>query len=365
MVMDVRSHRFISHFPAAQGALLAKAVRLVRFPHQAVIFPEGSASNCIYLVLHGRVALTKRSPDGAPQVIAHKGPDDYFGELGVLDGSSRSTTAIADGPVQLGRIAGRPFLQLLAKSSWHTVLRLFSHISEDLRATNARYVTEVVRKEKLSLIGEMANSMVHDFRGPFSTIKLAAELLAKRNPQPGTQELCAMILRQVGRLGGMVEGVLDFARGETRLSLRLAPLGEVFSQLEENNIVAFGRVGAKLRVRPTAIKLPLDPDRLLRVLQNLVTNASEALGKQPGALITVAARRVKNQCVITVADNGPGVPRAIQATLFEPFVSHGKTGGTGLGLAIAKSVVEGHHGAIDFHSTRAGTTFTLLLPLPE
>ena len=174
-----------------------------------------------------------------------------------------------------------------------------------------------------------------------------------------------MILRQVVRLGDMVEGVLDFARGETRLSLRIAPLGEVFAQLQENNIVAFEQVGVKLRVRPTALKLPLDPDRLLRVLQNLVTNAREALGKQPGGRITVAARRVKSHCVITVADNGPGVPRAIQTTLFEPFVSQGKTGGTGLGLAIAKSVVEAHHGAIDFHSTRAGTTFTLQLPLRE
>jgi len=50
--------------------------------------------------------------------------------------------------------------------------------------------------------------------------------------------------------------------------------------------------------------------------------------------------------------------------LFEPFVSHGKTGGTGLGLAIAKAVIEAHHGAIDFTSTRAGTTFNIHLPLP-
>src|SRR4051794_17042556 len=94
MPADVRSHRFISHFPAAQGAKLAKQVKLVRFPHAAVIFDEGSASDCIYLVLTGRVALTKKSPGGAPQIIAYKGPDDYFGELGVLDGSTRSTAAL-------------------------------------------------------------------------------------------------------------------------------------------------------------------------------------------------------------------------------------------------------------------------------
>ena len=361
--MDVRAHRFISHFPVQQGAKLAKAVRLVRYPHQAVIFKEGSVSNCVYLVLHGRVSLTKQTPGGTSQIIAYKGPDDYFGELGVLDGSTRSTTAIADGPVQLGRLAQEPFLRLLSQSSWHTVLRLFSHISEDLRATNARFVTAVVRKEKITLVGEMANSMVHDFRGPFSTIKLATELIAKHDRKPETQELCAMILRQVSRLGGMVEEVLDFARGETRLRVKLASLGEVFSQLQEENIVTLGRAGIKLRVKPTVLQLPLDPDRLLRVLQNLVTNACEALGQKPSGLISVAARRVKDQCFITVTDNGPGVPADIRSTLFEPFVSHGKTGGTGLGLAIAKAVIEAHRGAIEFKSSRTGTIFTIQLPM--
>jgi signal transduction histidine kinase len=362
MPVDVRSHRFISHFPAVQGAKLAKHVKLVRFPHEAVIFGEGSESDCIYLVLTGRVALTKKSPGGSPQIIAYKGPDDYFGELGVLDGSTRSTAAIADGPVQLGRIAQKPFLALLSESSWHTVLRLFSHVSENLRATNDRFVTAVVRKEKITLIGEMANSMVHDFRGPFSTIKLATELLAKRDRKPETQELCAMILRQVSRLGGMVEEVLDFARGETRIQLKPTPLAEVFAQLQENNVVPLGRAGVKLVVKPAKFELPLDPDRMIRVLQNLVTNACEAIGKQPGGRIVVAAKRINSHCVITVTDNGPGVPREIRNTLFEPFVSQGKVNGTGLGLSIAKAVVEAHRGAIDFTSSKAGTTFTIQLP---
>jgi signal transduction histidine kinase len=363
--MDIRSHRFISHFPAAQGARLAKQVRLVRCPHKTQIFEEGSVSNCIYLVFTGRVVLTKKTPGGAQQVIAYKGPDDYFGELGVLDGSTRSTAAAADGPVQLGRLPQKPFLQLLSQASWHTVLRLFSHVSEDLRATNARYVSEVVRKEKITLIGEMANTMIHDFRGPFSTIKLATELLAKRDRKPQTQELCAMILRQVTRLGGMVEEVLEFARGETRLRLKSVPLGEVFAQLQENNVVALGRAGVKLRIKPAPLELPLDADRFLRVLQNLVTNAREALGKRPNGRITISARRLQTQCVITVADNGPGVAKDVRSSLFEPFVSHGKSGGTGLGLAIARSIVAAHHGSLDYTTSNSGTTFTIQLPMEQ
>ena len=363
--MDVHSHRFICHFPAAPGAKLAKQVRLVRYPHKALIFEEDSVSNCIYLVFTGRVVLTKKTPGGAQQIIAYKGPDDYFGELGVLDGSTRSTAATADGPVQLGRLAQKPFLQLLAQSSWHTVLRLFSHVSENLRATNERYVSEVVRKEKITLIGEMANTMIHDFRGPFSTIKLATELMAKRDRKPQTQELCTMILRQVTRLGGMVEEVLEFARGETHLRLKPVPLGEVFAQLQENNVVALGRAGVKLHCKPTTLELPLDADRFQRVLQNLVTNAREALGKRPHSRITISARRLQTQCIITVADNGPGVPKEVRSSLFEPFVSHGKSGGTGLGLAIARSIVAAHHGSVDYTTSNSGTVFSLQLPLEQ
>ena len=363
MSADVRAHRFISHFPAAHGVKLAKQVRPVRFPHKAVIFAEGSASDCVYLVLTGRIALTKKSPGGGSQIIAHKGPDDYFGELGVLDGSVRSTSAIADGPVQLGRLPQKPFLQLLSKSSWHTVLRLFSEVSENLRATNERYVGEVVRKEKITLVGEMANAMVHDFRAPFSTIKLAAELIVKRNQAPETRDLCAMILRQVDRLGGMVEEVLDFARGETRLKIKPAPIQESLLQLQENNLEILARAGIRLQIKASTLILPLDADRFQRVLQNLVTNAREALPRHKRGRITISARREGRQCVVTVADNGPGIPRNIRAAVFEPFVSVGKVNGTGLGLAIAKSVIEAHGGWINFATSRAGTTFTIELPL--
>ncbi len=360
---DVRSHRFISHFPAAQGARLDRAVRFVRFPHNAVIFHEGAESDCIYLVFTGRVALTKKSPGGTAQIIAWKGPDDYFGELGVLDSSVRSTTAVADGPVLLGRLPRKPVLQELSRCSWHTVLRLFSQVSENLRAANERYVGEVVRKEKITLVGEMANAMIHDFRGPFSTIKLATELIAKHNRAPGNQELCSMILRQVDRLGGMVEEVLDFARGETRLKPRTVLLQDLLLHLQEDNLEACARAGVRLTVKPTRLALLLDPDRFQRVLQNLVTNAREVLARQKGGRITVSAKRDGRQAVITVADNGPGIPRDIRGTVFEPFVSHGKPNGTGLGLAIAKSVVVAHRGSIDFASSRRGTTFTIQLPL--
>lgn len=361
--MDLKSHGFFSHFPASQGAQLVRIAKLVRVPSGAVLFEEGEAPDAIYLVLTGRVALKKRVAGGSQQTIAYAGPDDYFGELGVLDGSGRSLSAVAQGPVLLARLAQKPFLNVLSKSPWHSLLRLFSHISENLRATNERYVTEVVRKEKLTLIGEMANGMIHDFRSPFTAINLAVEMLAKKHRDPATQDLCRVVLRQIHRLGGMVEEVLEFARGDTRLVKRPVPLDELFTHLAELNASNLRPTRTRLTIRPSPVVVPLDFDRFTRVLQNLLTNALEAIGPTRRGRITLAATSGHGACDITVHDTGPGVPEEVRDTLFEPFVTYGKRGGTGLGLAIAKSIVEAHSGAIGYTSSRAGTTFHLNLPL--
>lgn len=361
--MDLLAHRFLSHFPAIRGTELAKAARSMRFSDQTVIFEEDAPSDAIYLIVTGRIELSKRNPSGGQQVIARLGPDDYFGELGVLDGSGRSTRATADGPVLLARIPPKPFLKALSQSPWHTVLRLFNHISENLRATNDRYVIEVTRKEKITLIGEMANGMIHDFKNPFATIRLAVESLALRHRDQRTQELCGTVSQQIHRLGGMVEEVLEFARGETHLTKRAVPLAALFAHVAETDADFLRRAKTKLVVRATPLVVSLDFDRFARVLLNLITNAAEAAGPKGRGRITVAAAHRRAHCEITVTDNGPGIPRVIRRTLFEPFVTHAKRGGTGLGLAIARSIVEAHEGSINVRSSSRGTTFVIRLPM--
>ena len=361
--MDLRAHSFLSHFPAARGAELARSARQVRFPDGAMIFEEDDPSDAIYLILTGRILLSKRAYGIRQQTIARLGPDDYFGELGVLDGSGRSTRAVAIGPVVIARIPQKPFLKVLSQSPWHSVLRLFNHISKNLRDTNERYVTEVMRKEKITLIGEMANGMIHDFKGPFTTIGLAVELLATQHRDTATQDLCHVVTRQVQRLGGMVEEVLEFARGETNVNLRPVRLQALFEHVVEASTDHLHQARTKIVVKTTSLVASLDFARLARVLQNLITNSIEAIGPHSVGRITFAAAHRRGQCEITVTDDGPGIPRMIRDNLFEPFVTHGKLGGTGLGLAIVKSVVDAHGGTISYRSSARGTTFVIRLPL--
>lgn len=362
--MDLRSHRFFNHFPDAQGDRLEQLAKVKRYRDRAVIFEEGSRSDSLYLVVEGRVALTKRAPGGYIHVLAHKNADDFFGELGVLDGSGRSTSASAAGPVTLARIEKNAFLEVLSHSPWRTVVRLFNQVSENLRTTNERFMAEVVRKEKITLIGEMANGMIHDFKNPFTTIRLAVDMINNTHADPRTQEMCRVVLRQIHRLGTMVEEVLEFAKGDMQMNRQPVRLEGLFQSLATNLQDPLGHTRTKLLLRPTPLVVPLDFDRMMRVLQNLVGNALEAIGPDKRGKVTVSALKRARHVEIQIEDNGPGVPTEIRDTLFEPFVSHGKRGGTGLGLAIAKSITEAHGGQISYRSKpRGGTTFALRLPL--
>jgi signal transduction histidine kinase len=211
----------------------------------------------------------------------------------------------------------------------------------------------------------MANSILHDFRSPVTSIQLAVGSLIKRHHDVATRQACETINRQLRRMSSLLEEVLEFARGETRLDRSPAPLHELFASLISLNADTLREAGIAVRIRATNLIVVLDHNRMIRVLQNLLSNAIEAIGPGHGGVITLSARRLKGACEIALRDNGPGIPKVIWGTLFQPFTTYGKRGGTGLGLAIAKAIVEAHGGEITFHSKKsAGTVFRVRLPLP-
>jgi signal transduction histidine kinase len=106
----------------------------------------------------------------------------------------------------------------------------------------------------------------------------------------------------------------------------------------------------------------MDPDKMMRVVYNLATNAVEAM--TDGGLLTVRVTRPDTEFQLDIGDTGPGIPEAIRDRLFGAFVTHGKKNGTGLGTAIAKKIVEEHGGNISFTTeTGKGTTFHVRLPV--
>jgi signal transduction histidine kinase len=360
--MELYSHQFFSFFEQPVADELRKRVTLETFPVGTIIFEEGEPSECLYLVLTGKVELCKRGSERSYLTIAFAGANDFFGELGVLDGSARCTRAVAVEQTILARVAREPVLSVLRHTSGKTVIDMFNRTIQHLRATDERYVSAVVRKEKMTLVGEMANTIIHDLRNPCHGVSMASVLINQLHSDDKTQRCCKIIQDQVDRMVLMVEELLDFSRGTYQLhrqTISLAALMERFGFLNREYLQQNGIV---LELRQAALSIEVDANKLLRVLQNLVYNAADALKNGNGRII-ISGRSVDGAVEICVQDNGPGIPEEIKDRLFEPFVTSGKTGGTGLGLAIAKSIVEAHGGRILCHSTPgAGAAFYVRLP---
>jgi len=360
--MDLASHRFMSYFEPDQAAHLCQIAVLESFDEETLVFEEGETADFFYLVLEGKVEFSKRLENNKYQTVAVAKPDDYFGELGVLDGEPRSARAVAVAGSTLAKIAREELIATLQFAKGSSVLQMFSFITKNLRDTTDQYVSQFVHKQKMVLVGEMVSTIIHDFKSPFTGIKLSSEMLKEMHPDEETQEWCELIQLQVHRMLGMAEEVLEFSRGNSVLNKKPVNLIQTLQQFEKLNRVYCEAAKVDLAVRVTEVIVEADENKILRVLQNLVGNAVEAFGGR-GGRVEIAVTQSEEWAEISIYDNGPGIPPTIKEKLFEPFVTYGKRTGTGLGTAIVKSIVEAHKGKITYESEDGkGTTFYISLP---
>lgn len=362
--MRLDEHPFFALFGTQVREEIIAAARIVDFPAGHVIFRENDAPDSVYLVLEGQVAIVKELPGGASQTIAVVGAGDYFGEYGVLDGRARSAGAVASGPVTVARLARGPIINLLNTAPGESILGLARHLINNLRASNDRYVQDVVRKTKTASLGEMLNTILHDLRNPLTVIRMAASAIPKLHEDDTTQQFCTLIDDQIERMKIMTDEIMEYARGTAKINLQPVRVNELLERFESLNRDYLSQTHVELVVNKVNTLLEVDVNKILRVLQNLVNNAAEMFGANGGRIV-IAARNVSGGVEISVQDNGPGIPDAIRARLFEPFATHGKEKGIGLGLAITKTLVEAHKGRIRVDTEAGkGTTFHLFFPLP-
>jgi signal transduction histidine kinase len=359
--MDVHNNRFLEGFSSkGRESLVSHAIYQTLAPG-AYLFRDGDPADGICLVLEGEVEIVKAA-GGREQVLGVFKAGDYLGEVAVLDGFGRSTDARAKGEVKTATIPSAPLLEVLETEPVALTLRLFQNVLNHLRKTNERFIQEVVRKEKLSLVGEMASSLMHDLRNPIAGIHLAADLVTMTHDDDETVHCCNNIRLQCDRVVAMAGELLEFSRGETKLDLKPTEPTAFMRQFTSLNEYYLRRTGIKFsfKAEPGAIKI--DSMRMMRLLQNLVSNAVDVLRGKPGGHIDIQSGVQDSFFFLSVADNGPGIPEEIRDRIFEPFVTHGKKGGTGLGMAIAQSVVTAHGGTISFETGPKGTTFHVKLP---
>ncbi|HEY0256958.1 MAG TPA: cyclic nucleotide-binding domain-containing protein, partial [Candidatus Methylacidiphilales bacterium] len=197
--MDASTNRFLTGFsPVARERLVGQLIH-ENYLHGAHLFQEGDPADGVCLVLDGQVEIVKRAGDGE-QILGVFQAGDFLGEVGVLDGHGRSTGARAQGAVSIAKIPRDQLLEVLYTEPVSLTMGLFQQVLTHLRKTNDLFVSEVVRKEKLSLVGEMASSLMHDLRNPVAGVRLAADLINMNHQDPETVLCCDRIRLQCDRL---------------------------------------------------------------------------------------------------------------------------------------------------------------------
>ncbi len=249
---------------------------------------------------------------------------------------------------------------------WEDLQQMFVLIAQKIwRAYELYQLREnLVKQERLSTIGQLMSTIVHDIRGPVNTIYGFVDLMGDESTTVEERKEFAGIIRdEIKSTMNMITEVLDFAKGKTSILPRKSSVKNILERYKPRaqQMCQKNQTRLKWDVQSSQL-LHVDLDKLNRVFYNLTKNALEAMGS--GGEFTVKIWDEDDQVVFQFSDAGPGIPEELRAHLFDSFVTSGKESGTGLGLAIVQKIVREHKGRIEVESQPGqGATFRIYLPV--
>ncbi len=258
------------------------------------------------------------------------------------------------------------FKEMTERKRAQKALKKYSNRLQDMveeRTTKLREAQEqLVRREKLAVMGQLAGGLGHELRNPLGAIKNSVYLLnmVLEDPEPEVKQSLEIIEKEVGISERVITSLLDFAR----------PKPPTQREVDINDVVqaALSRVPVPENVEvvrqfsETLPTISADPDQLVQVFGNLALNAIQAM-PEGGQLVVKSHVTGPDQVAITFADTGVGIPKEKMEKIFEPLFTT-KAKGIGLGLALTKLLIERNGGTIDVKSeVEKGTTFTVSLPI--
>jgi PAS domain S-box-containing protein len=287
---------------------------------------------------------------------------------------------------------GKPVLDIIPNPDLRTILTENSEGAsphneiafEDGRVYNAQYapipgigtaitIQDITYLHQIDrLKSEFISTVSHDLRSPLTAILGYVELLERVGPINDAQrEFIARVQVSVQSITSLVNDLLELGRIEAGVDSQkeLIPLDSIMQLTAESYDAQTAEKGVRLYLvipKGKSVEIRGNPIRLRQMMDNLIGNAVKYTPE--GGEISVELEEQSEQIIIRIADNGPGIPPADQAHIFEKFyratnVPKG-VGGSGLGLAIVKSIVDNHHGRIWVESiVGKGSTFVVVLPM--
>ncbi|WP_137718600.1 sensor histidine kinase [Methylobacillus flagellatus] len=238
-----------------------------------------------------------------------------------------------------------------------SMARAFGQMIADLERSRAN----LTRAAKLAVVGEMAAAMSHEVRTPLGILRSSAQLL-QREPAltPEGRELCGFIISETERLNRLVTTLIDAAKPRP-LEFTTTDLSQLARQTSAMLAAQAQKKSITLSCPGTSqVVCQCDAEQMTQVLLNLLLNAIQLLPE--GGHIEVLLSETDHEVLISVADDGPGIPPEQRDLVFDPFFTQ-RPGGVGLGLAVVRQIVHAHLGSISASESRMhGALFTIHLP---
>lgn len=224
---------------------------------------------------------------------------------------------------------------------------------------------QLAKNEREMAWREMARQVAHEIKNPLTPMKLSVQQLLRvydPNDPKSAEKLKSVansIVEQIDALTRIANEFSSFAKMPNLKEERV----ELLALIRGVQEVFEGQCDVRVETSESEIYLMADRDQFVRVFNNLIKNAIQAIPKERDGVIRIVLR-VQNQTVsVDIIDNGTGIPEDLHSKIFVPYFTTKGTG-TGLGLAMVKQIIESHHGSIDFDSVDGeGTTFHIVLPL--
>ena len=224
---------------------------------------------------------------------------------------------------------------------------------------------ELIKKERLAAIGQMASVVGHEIRNPLAVINnsifyIKTKMVKDSAMDPKIDRHISIIQSEVKQANSIIDEILTYSRAR-ELKPEIAMLNHFLDELL--SVYPFPshiQVVKDFDSRDPVVNI--DPDEMRQVLRNLIGNGIEVMPK--GGIVRLATELVEQNWVrIDIADTGPGIPPDVLEKIFTPFYTT-KARGTGLGLAVVRKVMDRHNGKVDVETSLGkGTAFKLFLPL--
>ncbi len=285
--------------------------------------------------------------DGISRVISYRVMPDY--PLVVMVGIATETA--------LAESEKRKKSYLLGASTASLFVLAFGALVIRRAASLRRLNIEMTRLDRLNLIGEMAASIGHEVRNPLTTVRGYLQLFGRKAAFAAYRDQLDLMIAELDRANGIISEFLSLAKNKA-VVMTPTDLNQVIE-----SIVLLLQSDALLRGSSIELELgnipavPADDKEIRQCILNLVRNGLDATPK--GGTVTISTAADGNRVVLTVRDQGPGIPPEVSDKIGTPFFTT-KENGTGLGLAVCYSIALRHRATIEIDTGPGGTAFRFI-----